>query len=182
MLNGQNEGKLFIQQNVLLDFDVEQTALIIGAIICVSRIVRVISNIAFEKLYKKFQNKMGIALPTLLAVSIALLLFGSFISQVIAKILVMSAGYAIILFIRDPFKLYIQDVLFIATPKEQHQTLLTVMEFSVKIATAGVGLAFSAILLSCEMVVIISIMLAVAIIEVGMSIILYRKILIDKKA
>jgi hypothetical protein len=116
--NGQNEGKLFIQHNILLDFDIEQTSLIIGAIVCVSRIIRVISNVIFEKLYKKYLNKIGIALPVLLCTSIALLLFGSFIPQIIVKILVMAVGYTIILFIRDPFKLFIQDVIFANTPKE----------------------------------------------------------------
>jgi hypothetical protein len=175
--NGQNEGKLFIQQTVLLDFDTEQTALIIGAILCVSRIIRVVSNVIFEKLYKKFKEKMGIALPILLGFSMALLLFGSFIPQIILKIVVMAVGYTIILFIRDPFKLYMQDVLFANTAKEQHQTLLTVLEFGVKIATAGIGLGFSAILLSYPLAVIMAIMLAIAMVEVLLSILLYRRIL-----
>lgn len=179
--NGQNEGKLFIQQNILLDFDVEQTSLIIGAIICVSRIIRVVSNVVFERLYKKHLDKMGIALPVLLGTAIALILFGSFIPIIILKILVMAVGYTIILFIRDPFKLYVQDVIFASTQKEQHQTLLTVLEFGVKIATAGIGLAFSAILLSYPMLVIIAIMLAISVIEVILSIMLYRAILIGKE-
>jgi hypothetical protein len=179
--NGQSEGKLFIQQNILLDFDVDQTSLIIGAIICVSRIIRVISNIIFEKLYKKYLDKMGIALPTLLSTSMGLILFGSFIPQIIAKILVMAVGYTIVLFIRDPFKLYMQDVIFVNTPKEQHQTLLTVLEFGVKIATAGTGLAFSAILLNYPMRVIMAIMFAISFIVIILSIVLYRSILIGKE-
>ncbi len=179
--NGQNEGKLFIQQNILLDFDVDNTSLIIGAIICVSRIVRVISNVIFEKLYKKYQDKMGIALPSLLASSIALLLFGSFIPQIVVKIAVMAIGYTIILFIRDPFKLYMQDVLFAHTPKEEHQTLLTVMEFGVKIATAGIGLGFSAVLLSHPMTVVIAIMLLISVIEIILGVFLYRAVLIGKE-
>ena len=178
--NGQSEGKLFIQQQVLLDFDVEQTSLIIGAILCVSRVIRVISNIVFEKLYKKYLHKMGVVLPALLGTSIGLLLLGSFIPHIIVKILVMSVGYVIILFIRDPFRLYMQDVIFANTPKEQHQTLLTVLEFGVKIATAGIGLSFSAILLSYPMLVVIAIMFVIALMEIVLSIILYRSILIGK--
>ena len=53
--SGQSNGKLFIQQELLLNFDVEKTALIIGAILCISRIVRVISNIIFNKIHKKYQ-------------------------------------------------------------------------------------------------------------------------------
>ena len=178
--NGQSEGKLFIQQNILPYFDVDQTSLTIGAIVCISRIIRVISNIIFEKLYKKHLDKMGIALPTLLGTSIGLILFGSFIPQIIAKILVMAVGYTIILFIRDPYKLYIQDVIFSNTSKEQHQTLLTVLEFGVKVATAGIGLSFSAILLSYSMLVIMMIMFAISFIEIILSLILYRSILIGK--
>lgn len=179
--SGQSEGKLFIQQNILLDFDVEMTSLIIGAIICVSRIIRVISNIIFEKVYKKYQDKMGIVLPTFLASSVGFMLFGSFIPEIIVKIIVMGVGYTIILFIRDPFKLYIQDVVFESTGKEQHQTLLTLLEFGVKIATAGTGLAFSAILIGSPMIVVIAIMFAMSIIEIILSIILYRSILIGKE-
>lgn len=180
--NGQNEGKLFIQNNIILDFDVDQTSLIIGVIVCVSRIIRVISNVVFEKLYKKYLDKVGIVLPVLLSTSIGLMLFGSFIPQIIVKITVMAAGYTIILFIRDPFNLYMQDVIFANTPKEQHQTLLTVLDFGVKIATAGIGLSFSAILLSYSMLVIMSIMFAMSFIEIILSLILYRSILIGKEA
>ncbi len=179
--NGQNEGKLFIQQNVLLDFDIETTSLIIGAIVCASRMIRVISNVIFEKIYRKYQEKMGIALTVLLASSIGFILFGSFIPEVIVKIVVMAIGYTIILFVRDPFKLYIQDVLFSIVPKEQHQTILTILSFGVKIATAGLGLGFSAILLASPMVVIIAIMFAVAVIEIVLGLILYKAILTGKE-
>ena len=174
--NGQNEGKLFIQQNVLLDFNAEDTALIIGAIICFSRLIRVISNVAFERLYKKYIDKMGVVLPSLLATAIALLMFGSFIPLTVLKIVVMGLGYTVILFIRDPFKLYMQDVIFSNTEKEQHQTMLTLLEFGVKIATSGIGLVFSAILLSFPMLVIIAMMLLIAIVEILLSIVLYRSI------
>lgn len=108
---------------------------------------------------------MGVALPILLSSAIGLLLFWSFIPQVIVKILVMTIGYTVMLFIRDPFRIYIQDVLFMSTPKEQHQFLLTVLDLGVKIVTAGMGLVFSAILLRFSMIVIIGIMLAILIAE-----------------
>lgn len=175
--NGQSEGKLFIQQEVNLIFDNDNTSLIIGAIVCVSRIVRVVSNLIFAKLYKKYSSKVGVALPVLLALSIGLIIFGSFIPAIVVKILVMGMGYTVILFIRDPFKLYVQDVVLESTPKEQHQTLVTVLEFGVKIATAGTGLVFSAILLAYPLAVILAIMFVIAIIEIILGVILYRAIL-----
>ena len=170
---GQSEGKLFIQQQILLDFDVEDTALIIGAIICVSRIIRVVSNVIFARLYEKYQTKMGVALPVLLSASIAFLLFGSFIPRVIPKILVMATGYIIVLFVRDPFRLYMQDVIFENTAKDQHQTLLAFMEFGVKVGTAAMGLSFSAILLSYPMTVVMGISFVISVIEILLGIKLY---------
>ena len=179
--NGQTDGKLFIQQQALLDFNVDDTTLIIGAIVCVSRIIRVISNVGFAKLYYRYQEKIGIALPVMLSIAIALMLFGSFIPQVVVKMVVMGLGYTIILFARDPFKLYMQDVIFENTPKEQHQTLLTMLEFGVKITTAAMGLGYSAILLSYPMSVVMAIMLAVSTVTIALSVKLYRMVLIEKQ-
>lgn len=174
--HGQSEGKLFVQQNLLLDFDVEQTALILGAVICVSRIVRVFSNMVFGRLYAKYQSKMGVVLASLLGFSMGCILFGAFIPQVVVKIAVMALGYTVILFVRDPFRLYIQDVLFACTPKEQHQSLLTIMTFGVKVMGAGMGLAFSALLVQFPMVLVISIMFATSLIEVVLCVLLFRGI------
>lgn len=102
--SGQSNGKLFIQQELLKEFNVEKTALIIGAILCMSRIVRVISNILFNKIHKKYEDKVSIMLPFLLSLSLCLMVVGYLISfSIVLKFLVMSLGYIIILFIRDPF-------------------------------------------------------------------------------
>ena len=178
--NSQNEGKLFIQQQLLLEFDAETTALLIGAVVCVSRIVRVCSNVVFARLYEKYQGKMGIALPVMLSFSIVFLLLGSAIPTAVAKIIVMSLGYSIILFVRDPFKLYIQDVVLGNTPKEQHQTLLTVLEFGVKIAGAGMGLVFSAILVGYPMAVVMWLLLGISAVEIALSLKLYKAVLTGK--
>ena len=172
--SGQKEGKLFIQQHILLDFNVDDTAFILGAIICISRIIRVFSNVLFAKLYVKYQKKMGIALSVLLGSSIAFMLFGSLIPLIFVKIFVMAIGYMIILFVRDPFKLYLQDVVFEVTPKEQHQTLLTMLEFGVKIGTVGMGLIFASILTEYPMIIVMSLIFIISLIEILLSIKLYK--------
>lgn len=178
--NGQSDGKLFIQQQVLLDFNIENTALIIGAIVCASRIIRVLSNVAFAKIYCKYEEKLGIAFPIMLSGAIALILFGSFIGQVLVKIILMGIGYAVILFARDPFNLYMQDVILANTPKEQHQTLLAMLQFGVKITTAGLGLCFSAVLITYPMIVVMALMLAISTIDIALGIKLYKMVLIEK--
>lgn len=180
--SGQSNGKLFIQQELLLKFSVEKTSLIIGAILCVSRIVRVISNMAFNKIHSKYKEKVGFMLPILLMVSIFLMISGSMINNfIILKFIIMSLGYVIILFIRDPFKVYIQDLALRNVNNEEQQTLLTTMELSRKIIRTMISLNFTMILLNNPMKVVMVILFGLSIIEVLISIRLYKMILnIDK--
>ena len=181
MISGQTNGKLFIQETALLDFDIDKTALIISAIVCFSRIIRVISNVVFPKIYEKYRTKLGVALPTLLGVAMCLMLFGSFIPNVIIKIVMMALGYSLILFIRDPYKIFTQDVVLDNTPKEQHQTLLILLSMGTKVVTAGLGLVFSAILLGAPMFAVVAIILAISFIEIILSLILYKSVLVGKQ-
>lgn len=179
--SGQSNGKLFIQQELLLNFDVEKTALIIGAILCISRIVRVVSNIAFNKIHNKYKEKVGVILPILLSMSIILMILESFIrNSVIIKFGIMSLGYVIILFIRDPFKVYMQDLALRKVGKEGQQSLLTTMELSRKIGRAIMSLSFTIILVNNPMITVIAILFILSIIEILISIKLY-KLVIDGK-
>ena len=173
--SGQANGKLFIQQELLLNFDVEKTALIIGAILCISRIVRVVSNIAFSKIHNKYKEKVGVILPILLSISIVFMILGSFIkNSVILKFSIMSLGYVIILFIRDPFKVYMQDLALRKVGKEGQQSLLTTMELSRKIGRAIMSFSFTLILVNNPMITVIAILFILSIIEILISIKLYN--------
>jgi hypothetical protein len=74
-----------------------------------------------------------------------------------------------------------QDVMFENTPKEQHQTLIAILEFGVKIGTAGMGFAFSAILLKYLMVLVMGIMFIIAVLEIFLSIRLYKMVITAKE-
>ena len=161
--SGQSNGKLFIQQELLKLYDVEKTALIIGAILCVSRIVRLISNI-----------KLSVSL----SLSLVLMIIGYNISSIpVIKFGIMSLGYIIILFIRDPFKVYMQDLALKNTDKKSQQTLLTTMELSRKIVRTIMSLSFTAILVNNPMVLVISILVVLSIVEVFASLYLYKMII-----
>ena len=175
--SGQSNGKLFIQQELLKNFDVEKTALIIGGILCISRIVRVISNISFNKVHKKYKDKVGFILPFLLCLSLVLMVGGYLITySIILKILIMSLGYIIILFIRDPFKVYMQDLALKKTEKEEQQSLLTTLDLSRKIVRAIMSLSFTVILANNSMIVVIIILIILSVIELFISLYLYRMI------
>lgn len=177
---GQTDGKLFIQQHLLLDFNIEKTALIIGAVVCISRIIRVFSNVVFARLYEKYKSKVGVILPILLCSSIGLMLFGSFIHNILIKIIVMGMGYIIILFIRDPFRLFIEDVVFDNTAKENHQTIMTMLALAIQVITSGMTLGFTFILLKYPLLIEIIIIFVVTLIEIVFCIRLYKMIIASK--
>lgn len=181
--SGQSNGKLFIQQELLKLYDVEKTSLVIGAILCVSRIVRLLSNIKFDKIHKKYEDKVGIMLPVGLLISLILMLIGYNVSNMpVMKFVIMGLGYVIILFIRDPFKVYMQDLALKNTDKNRQQTLLTTMELSREIVRTIISLSFTTILLKYPMVLVISILTVLSIIEIFVSLYLYRLIISkDKK-
>lgn len=180
--SGQSNGKLFIQQELLLNFDVEITALIIGAILCISRIIRVISNIAFNKIHSKYKEKVGVILPILLSISIILMIIGSFIrNSTMLKFGIMSLGYIIILFVRDPFKVYMQDLALRNVGKAKQQSLLTTMELSRKIGRAIMSFSFIIILMNNPMITVIAILFILSIIEILVSIKLYKLVVNGKE-
>lgn len=68
-----------------------------------------------------------------------------------------------------------------STPKEQHQTLLTVLEFGVKIAGAGMGLVFSAILVGYPMAVVMWLLLGISATEIALSLKLFKAVRMKNK-
>lgn len=176
--SGQSNGKLFIQQELLFHFNVEETALIIGIILCISRIVRVISNMAFHKIHTKYKEKVGVLLPIFLCLSITFMILGFFIqNSMLLKFSIMTFGYVIILFIRDPFQVYMQDLALKNTRKEVQQSFLTTMELYRKVIRAIMSLSFTIILVNRPMLLVMVILFVLSIIEVLISIKLYQLVL-----
>lgn len=180
--SGQSDGKLFIQQELLLNFNLEKTSLIMGIILCISRVIRVISNVSFYKIHRKYKEKVGLMLPILLSASIILMIIGSFVEKpVILKFSIMGLGYIVILFVRDPFKVYMQDLALRNVGKKLQQSLLTIMDLSRKIVRAIMGSIFTMILVSNPMIDVIILLFILSIIEILISIILYKLILGEKE-
>ena len=176
--SGQSNGKLFIQQELLLNFNVEDTALIIGIILSFSRIIRVISNMAFNKVYNRYKDKIGVILSVFLCTSTIFMVIGFFIKNfIILKFSIMGIGYIIILLVRDPFKVYMQNLALKNSEKENQKTLLTTMELSRKIVRTIISLSFTLILIDNPLIVVISMLCLLGIIEILVSIKLYKLVL-----
>ena len=100
---------------------------------------------------------------------------GSFISSsIVIKILVMSLGFIIMLFIRDPFEVYIQNLLLSQSSKDEQQTLLTILDLAKKIVRAIIDLSFAVILIGHQILIVMIILLVLSFIEIIVSFILYR--------
>lgn len=180
--SGQENGKLLVQQELLKNFDVEKTALIIGAMLCISRIVRVLANIMFNKIYKKLKDKVGIILPILLCISLICMITGYFIdNSIMFKFIIMGLGYIIILFVRDPYKVYGQDLALNNTDKESQSELITILELSRKIVRTIISFSFTWVLIDHPMILVISISVILAFVEIAICIRLYRLVMTSAK-
>lgn len=175
--SGQTEGKLFTQQELLTEYSLETTAFVIGIIVCISRVVRVISNMIFSKIYKGYQSKTGMVLAGMLATSIGMTFFGSFIDYMPLKIVIMGFAYIIILFARDPFNLYVQDVIIGTTAKEYHRSLLVMMGFYSKIGTLVLNTLFSFVLLGFTLRTVMGILFVISVICVLVTVQFYKTII-----
>ncbi len=137
---------------------------------------------AFNKIHNKYEEKVGVILPIFLSTSIILMIAGSFIKKyIILKFVIMSFGYIIILFVRDPFKVYMQDLALRNVEKEGQQSLLTTMELSRKVVRAIMSFSFTMILLNNPMITVITILFILSIIEILVSIKLYKLIINGKE-
>ena len=103
------------------------------------------------------------------------------LKYIILKFVIMSFGYIIILFVRDPFKVYMQDLALRNVEKEGQQSLLTTMELSRKVVRAIMSFSFTMILLNNPMITVITILFILSIIEILVSIKLYKLIINGKE-
>ena len=94
----------------------------------------------------------------------------------------MGIGFTALLFVCDPFRLYLQDVVFSHTAAQYHQTLLTQLMFNMQISKAVVSLFFTLILLDHPMRSVMIIMFIMSVLCVIVNIQLYRTFTIAKKA
>lgn len=177
----QVNEKLFIQEELLTEKTIETTVIIIGIIQLISRIVRVLSDLVFNKLFARFGSKLIIYYSSLLAIAVAFTTFGSFFVNLNLKIAIMSLGFFIYLFIRDHFRVVVQDYIMNKIEKVQRQSVISTMHFGYNLLSAIFSLIFSVILVDFDFALMYIILLALAIIEFVICIVLYKMINSKKK-
>ena len=164
---GQNNSKLFMQYDFQKFLSVEMVTYYITIIVFISRIVRLIGNVIFGKLYKRIKDKMSVILTICLALSFLLLITGHFIeSNFACKVTIMSLGFFLILAIRDSFQTYIEDVALSISNKQEQQTIIIKIEVYRRLGTLLLSTIFTLILLKYELIVIEMILLILSVIEI----------------
>ena len=140
---------------------------IITVIVFISRIVRIIGNIIFDKLYLKIKDKMSMVLTILEFMAFALLIIGHFIGfNFILKVIVMSAGFFLILAIRDSFSIYIEDTALKITKQDEQQKIMINIETYRKLGQLLLSVVFTLILMKYELIVIEFILLGLSAVEI----------------
>lgn len=174
---GQNNSKLFMQYDFQAFLSVEMLTYYITTIVVISRIVRVLGNIIFGKLYTKIKDKMSIVLTVCLSMAFALLITGHFVNvPFIYKVIIMSLGFFLILGTRDSFQVYIEDVALNITNKEEYQRIIINIEMTRRLGTLILSAAFTLILINYELIVIEFILLSLSIVEIFINCHLCRKL------
>jgi len=174
IVTSQTNSKLFIQYELASFFDAAKVSTYLSIIVAFSRISRLISAIAFGKLYSKLKSKFVIVLTLMLSLVFMLILGGYFCPFVIPKFLLMSVGFCLILSIRDPFTILCQDVVLKTTSKEENQTAISYVQFSRKIGTTFCGIIVSAILLKWPLLYVLFGLGGLALVELFVGIKLYN--------
>ena len=175
--NGQGNSKLLIQYDLTQNFEVTTVAIYLSIIVAISRLSRLVANLLFEKIYSKFLNKFHVFISWMLILAFVLVACGHFITApIILKFTIMVIGFCIILMIRDPFRIFMQDLLLENSKYEDQQTLFTYMELGRKLGTAGISILITAVLTQLTLIYVIGLLLALAAAQLFVAIKLYKLI------
>lgn len=151
---GQNNAKLFMQYRLNEVINIEKTAIILSFIVFASRLVRLISNLTFMKIYNVLKNKIIILMEFLLLVSYVLFVIGNFIRNGIIAALIMAIGFIIFLWLRDPIENLLTELLMKNSKVDERERTIIYFQFFRKLITFLLSMIATLILLKFEMVYI----------------------------
>lgn len=175
---GQQNGKLLIQDKLIKLFTIEKVASYLGIIVFISRLIRVINNYLYPKLYKKLNNKINILLQTYLIISLTILLIGYYLNiNWYIKILIMTLGFSVFPSLREPMNIYTQKFILDNFNSEYQKNALIFMSFARHIGKFIFSLLASFILLKLPLyyLFIIFTIIVIPLIYISIKINLYSK-------
>jgi len=167
---GQQDSKLFIQYQLTDWYGITKTATYLSWIVASSRLARIFLNMAFNRFYGTFKNHVPIVLSIILAIGFLSIIFGAILPlHNIIKVLLMTLGFDLIIPMRDIFVIYIEDLVLTKSPKDRQQEIFTNMEILVKFGKVTMNFLASLLLVEFDLIYIMFMFLATAIIEAILS-------------
>ena len=163
---GQPDVKMLLQETLLNHLPLAKSSMLFSIFLFVSRLCRLLSNYLYKKFHLRLKNKMAILLPTLLFIALLLSVIGGLLQQnFILAVTFISLGYCFLLFVRDPFSIFIQDYLLCHCERSHHQTIITYLEYACKMIEFSISICFTLLLLRFSMTMIVGILCLLSLIE-----------------
>lgn len=163
---GQPDVKMLLQETLLNHLPLAKSSMLFSILLFVSRLCRLLSNYLYKKFHLRLKNKMAILLPTLLFIALLLSVIGGLLQQnFILAVTFISLGYCFLLFVRDPFSIFIQDYLLCHCERSHHQTIITYLEYACKMIEFSISICFTLLLLRFSMTMIVGILCLLSLIE-----------------
>ncbi len=162
---GQDNGSLFIKDELSKYYSSTNVATIFTLIIFISRIIRIIGDVVYKKIYNKINDKTVRIILSLLVLSLVSLITSYFINDIAIKIVIMTFGFCLILFVRDPIKLYMQDYILKNFESSKHQKYLTYLNFARKVGMTITSGIISLILTKYSLVYALFVLLLICIVN-----------------
>lgn len=163
---GQTNAKLIMQYGMERHISTDKVAIYLSFIIAISRLIRVISNIIFQKIINKMNGKVLYFVNSLLALAFVLIILGDALSKSMLGIIIVAFGFFIFLAIRDPLLNYSKTILLNSCEMKYHEKAIVYLTLSNKIGKFVISTVISLLLLKVNIIYAIWFMLVVAIIDV----------------
>ncbi|MCI8347231.1 MAG: hypothetical protein HFJ12_04715 [Bacilli bacterium] len=147
----QTNTKLFLQYNMENFLRIDSIVIYLSIIISLSRIVRVLCDLWFIKVYKKLGNKVPQLIITLLIIALFLVLLGGIIHKNFVGIIITSIGFLIFLGIRDPLQNYMRTILLDRCKSKYHEQAILYFNIFRKLGNLIISMIITGILLKLEL-------------------------------
>lgn len=171
----QSNVKLLLQYQLSDFFDVGTTATLFSVILVLSRVARILSNLLFYRIYRRCKNKVAFLIPSACALALITAAVGCFVPLLPVKFTLITVGFCLILGIRDLYSTYMNNLAMQKTSSEEHQSVISYMQFARKVGDTLLSFIVSLLLLRLEMIWVVGVLFLIALASVIMNIKLYQK-------
>ncbi len=127
----QQNSKLLMQSLLLDKFSVAKTTMLLGIVLFLSRLLRVIINYFYPKIYKQLKNKVGILISLSLLFALVLIVLAYYINfSFYFKLLLMVIAFSFFPALRDPINIFIQNMILEKFSKDYQKDSMVFLSLS----------------------------------------------------